>query len=84
MFMNAEDSVTNVRDLLNNFGDDNNTVFFRTFNEDGDDIFEVEKSPTKMSGWLYENKDLIDGDSLYITIDPFSSGVHIILSTYER
>lgn len=85
MIMNAEDSVTNIRDLLLNFGEgDNNTVFFRTFTDDGDDISEVEMSPTKMSGWLYENKELDNGDDLYITIDPFPSGVDIILSTYER
>jgi len=85
MIMNAEDTVTNIRDLLLNFGDgDNNTSSFRTFNEESDGLKEVEMSPTEMSGWLYENEDLDLGDYLYITIDAFPSGVDIVLSTYER
>lgn len=84
MFMNAEDSVTNIRDLLLNLGDDNNTASFRTWNDEGDDIDEVEMTPTEMSGYLFEHNDLEMSDDLYITLDAFPSGVDVIITTYER
>jgi len=84
MFMNAEDSVTNVRDLLLNLDPESTTAFFRTFTDDGDDISEVEKSPPEMSGFLYENDDLNSSDDLYITIDPIAGKMDVIITTYER
>jgi len=84
MFMNAEDSVTNVRDLLLNLDPESTTAFFRTFTDDGDDIYGVEKSPPEMSAFLYENDDLNSSDDLYITIDPIAGKMDIVITTYER
>jgi hypothetical protein len=82
--MNAEDSVTNVRDLLLNVDPESTRAFFRTFTDNGDDVSEVEMSPTEMSGFLYENDDLNSSDDLYITIDPIAGKMDIIITTYKR
>jgi hypothetical protein len=79
MFMNAEDYVGNIRNLLLNLDNDSTSVFFRTI-IDGD-VKEIEKTPSEMSAWL---SDYEDRDTLYMTFDPLVSTMDVVITEYER